>query len=44
LEQVAQVLQQEVIQARQDLVLAQARLLVAQGEQGRESARWQGME
>jgi hypothetical protein len=44
LEQEALYLQQEIARVRQDLVLAQARLQVAQVEQNRESGRWQGVE
>jgi hypothetical protein len=42
LEQEALYLQREVERVRQDLVLAQARLQVAQVEQNRESGRWKG--
>ena len=42
LERAAVLLQQEVTRVRQDLVLAQARLQVAQVEHNRESGRWQG--
>ena len=40
--ELAQVLQ-EVERVRRDLVLAQARLQVAQVEQNRESGQWKGM-